>query len=102
MMVGFWLSQGVRLPEKASVQVFVGFWLLFCLVLTISYVSNLTAFMTVPALSPTLNNLNELSNSDFSWGIAKYGAADYQLLKTSKVSRKLEMYYCVADNIDHT
>ena len=55
------------------------------LVVTISYISTLTAFLTVPTLSPTLDSLQQLVKSDFSWGIADYGAADYQLFKSSKV-----------------
>ena len=80
------ISQDTPLPKKSSGQVFMGIWLLFSLVVTISYVSNLTAFMTIPAFSSTINSLDELSRSDYGWGVTSYGAADYQLLKTSTVS----------------
>uniref|UniRef100_A0A6A7FPU6 Glutamate receptor ionotropic, kainate 5-like n=1 Tax=Hirondellea gigas TaxID=1518452 RepID=A0A6A7FPU6_9CRUS len=78
------LRQSAELSHPSSVQIFSGFWILFSFVLTISYVCNLTAFMTVPALSPTLNSLEELISSDFSWGVYSYKAADYQLFKSSK------------------
>ncbi|XP_068223238.1 probable glutamate receptor [Palaemon carinicauda] len=78
------ITQSRQWPQKSSVRVYSLFWILFSLVATVSYVCNLTAFLTVPALSPTVDNLEDLSHSSFVWGINDYGAADYQLFKTSK------------------
>lgn len=89
----FVLTQGRRWPPGTTLRLFSGFWLLFCLVVTVSYVSNLTAFLTVPALSPTVDTLEELVDSNFVWGINDFGAADYQLFKTSKV--KSSFFFCV-------
>ncbi|XP_066986684.1 glutamate receptor ionotropic, delta-2-like [Macrobrachium rosenbergii] len=77
-------NQSLQWPQKSSVRIFSLFWILFSLLATVSYVCNLTAFLTVPALSPTVDNLEDLSHSSFVWGINDYGAADYQLFKTSK------------------
>lgn len=44
-------------------------WMFFSLVSLTSYVAMLTASFTLPTLSPTLNTLQELLDSDFSWGI---------------------------------
>ncbi|XP_064105031.1 uncharacterized protein LOC135214625 isoform X2 [Macrobrachium nipponense] len=78
------INQSLQWPQKSSVRIFSLFWILFSLLATVSYVCNLTAFLTVPALSPTVDNLEDLSHSSFVWGINDYGAADYQLFKTSK------------------
>ncbi|XP_069954664.1 glutamate receptor isoform X3 [Cherax quadricarinatus] len=82
---GSMISQGQLWPRTSEVRVFSVFWLLFCLVVAVSYVGNLTAFLTVPALSPTIDSLEDLLDSNFVWGINNFGAADYQLFKTSKV-----------------
>ncbi|XP_069954663.1 glutamate receptor ionotropic, delta-1 isoform X2 [Cherax quadricarinatus] len=79
------LCTGQLWPRTSEVRVFSVFWLLFCLVVAVSYVGNLTAFLTVPALSPTIDSLEDLLDSNFVWGINNFGAADYQLFKTSKV-----------------
>ncbi|XP_042231341.1 glutamate receptor ionotropic, delta-2-like isoform X3 [Homarus americanus] len=91
-MYGAMLTQGRRWPSSSAVRVYSASWLLFCLVVTVSYVGNLTAFLTVPALSPTVDSLEELVNSDFVWGINDFGAADYQLFKTSKVPLYQEIF----------
>ncbi|KAG7163529.1 Glutamate receptor ionotropic, delta-2-like 8 [Homarus americanus] len=91
-MYGAMLTQGRRWPSSSAVRVFSASWLFFCLVVTVSYVGNLTAFLTVPALSPTVDSLEELVDSNFVWGINDFGAADYQLFKTSKVPLYQEIF----------
>ncbi|XP_045600187.2 glutamate receptor ionotropic, delta-1 [Procambarus clarkii] len=86
------MAQGQRWPSSSMVRVFSVFWLLFCLVATVCYVGNLTAFLTVPALSPTIDRLEDLLDSNFVWGINSFGAADYQLFKTSKVPLYQEIF----------
>ncbi|XP_076030916.1 putative glutamate receptor [Oratosquilla oratoria] len=82
---GACLNQGYRWSSLSSARVFIGAWVLYSVVVTTMYVAMLTASLTLPTLSPTLNTLEELIQSDFSWGIQDLGAADYQLLKNSKV-----------------
>ncbi|XP_063855481.1 uncharacterized protein LOC135097467 isoform X4 [Scylla paramamosain] len=79
-------------PSSPHVRVFIATWLLFCLVATVSFVGNLTAFLTVPAYSTTLETLEDLVRSDFTWGINDFGAADYQLFKTSEVPLYQEIF----------
>ncbi|KAG7170107.1 Ionotropic receptor 40a-like 5, partial [Homarus americanus] len=50
-------------------RVLVAAWLVFSMVTLTSYVAMLTASLTLPTLSPTLNSLEQLVESDFSWGI---------------------------------
>ncbi|KAA0200509.1 Ionotropic receptor 129, partial [Hyalella azteca] len=79
------LRQDMNMPRRPAEQIFLGVWLIVSFVLTIIYVSYLTAFLTVPTLSPTVKDLDELSRSHFSWGLQDLGAADYQLFKSSEV-----------------
>ncbi|XP_071527933.1 glutamate receptor ionotropic, delta-1-like [Panulirus ornatus] len=92
LMYASMFAQGRKWPSSTTVRLYSVFWLLFCLVVTVSYVSNLTAFLTVPALSPTVDTLEELVDSNFVWGINDFGAADYQLFKTSKVPLYQEIF----------
>lgn len=62
-------------------QVVVGVWLLFSLVMLCSYVAMLTASLALPPLSPTLNTLHELVESDLSWGIQASGNDCFLILK---------------------
>ncbi|XP_076053589.1 glutamate receptor U1-like [Oratosquilla oratoria] len=78
------LTQSRHWPKNTGLRIFISLWLLFGLVVTTSYIGNLTAFLTVPASSPTVNSLEELARSDFTWGVRNNGMADYQLFKFSK------------------
>ncbi|KAK4292077.1 hypothetical protein Pmani_035125 [Petrolisthes manimaculis] len=91
-IVGACLTQSRRFERGWSSRVLAGSWILFSLVALTSYVAMLTASFTLPTLSPTLNSLQELVGSDFSWGIQDQGAADYQLLKSSTVPLYQEVY----------
>ncbi|XP_050728411.1 glutamate receptor ionotropic, delta-2-like isoform X2 [Eriocheir sinensis] len=86
------VCQSRQWPRPTPVRVFVASWLLLCLVAAVSFVGNLTAFLTVPAYSPTLETLDDLIRSDFKWGINDFGAADYQLFKTSDVPLYQEIF----------
>ncbi|XP_037793489.1 uncharacterized protein LOC119588952 [Penaeus monodon] len=78
-------NQGVKWLPVFSNRVFGITYVITMFVTVTVYVAMLTATLTLPTLSPTLNTLEELVRSDFSWGIQDLGAADYQLLKSSKV-----------------
>ncbi|XP_063598905.1 probable glutamate receptor [Penaeus indicus] len=78
-------SQSARWSVGNGPRMLVATWIIFSLVTLTSYVAMLTASFTLPTLSPTLNSLEELVESNFAWGIQDQGAADYQLLMTSKV-----------------
>ncbi|KAK7077820.1 hypothetical protein SK128_007530 [Halocaridina rubra] len=82
---GTCLNQSMKWMPISSTRVFVVTYVMSMFVAVTMYVAMLTASLTLPALSPTLNTLEELVKSDFTWGIQNLGAADYQLLKSSKV-----------------
>ncbi|XP_042863989.1 glutamate receptor ionotropic, kainate 2-like [Penaeus japonicus] len=85
-------NQGVKWLPVFSNRVFGMTYVITMFVTVTVYVAMLTATLTLPTLSPTLNTLEELVQSDFSWGIQDLGAADYQLLKSSKVPLYQEVF----------
>ncbi|XP_045127718.1 uncharacterized protein LOC123514136 [Portunus trituberculatus] len=89
---GSCLTQSQRWEAGTVGRAVAGGWILFSLVMFRSYVAMLTASLALPPLSPTINTLQELVDSDFSWGIQDQGAADYQLLKTSTVPLYRQVY----------
>ncbi|XP_066985951.1 glutamate receptor U1-like [Macrobrachium rosenbergii] len=82
---GTCISQGTEWNTTNGSRVLITAWVLFSLVTVACYVAMLIACYTLPTLSPTLNSLQDLVDSGFSWGIQDLGAADYQLFKTSQV-----------------
>ncbi|KAK7081106.1 hypothetical protein SK128_000836 [Halocaridina rubra] len=84
--------QGCRWPQTTSVRLYCIFWILFAMFATMSYLSNLTAFLTVPELSPSVDTLEALSFSSFTWGLEEGGTADYQLFKTSTVPLYMRIF----------
>ena len=46
----------------------VGWWLVFCLIITTGFRSSLVAHLTIQAKTPTLDTFNDLVNEDsWSW-----------------------------------
>ncbi|XP_068245259.1 LOW QUALITY PROTEIN: glutamate receptor U1-like [Palaemon carinicauda] len=78
-------NQSIKWLPIGSTRIFIGIYIFSMYVTVTMYIAMLTASLTLPTLSPTLNTLEKLVESDFSWGIQDLGAADYQLLKSSKV-----------------
>ncbi|XP_041354578.1 glutamate receptor ionotropic, delta-1-like [Gigantopelta aegis] len=67
---GALLSHGCSLdPATLSGRILVGFWWLFCLVISASYSGILIAFLTVERQTPPLHTLADLvAQEDYSWG----------------------------------
>ncbi|XP_045599811.1 glutamate receptor ionotropic, delta-1 isoform X2 [Procambarus clarkii] len=89
---GACFNQSVKWVSDPGARIFMMTYVLTMFVTVTVYVAMLTATLTLPALSPTLNFLQELIESDFTWGIQDLGAADYQLLKTSEVPLYRQVY----------
>ncbi|KAK7086540.1 hypothetical protein SK128_005979, partial [Halocaridina rubra] len=57
-------------PTNLTGQMMVGWWLLFCLIITNSFRSSLVAHLTVQTMTPPIESLQDLVNKDhWSWGI---------------------------------
>ncbi|ROT82736.1 hypothetical protein C7M84_024107 [Penaeus vannamei] len=52
---------------EAPGRVFVGFWLLFSMILGITYSSSLISFLVSPGMQEPIKNLEELVTSDIDW-----------------------------------
>ncbi|XP_069941479.1 probable glutamate receptor isoform X3 [Cherax quadricarinatus] len=86
------LSQGCEWSVGNGPRLLVATWIIFSMVTLTSYIAMLTASFTLPKLSPTLNSLEDLVQSDLAWGIQQHEAADYQLLKLSEVPLYQKVY----------
>ncbi|KAK8381599.1 hypothetical protein O3P69_018587 [Scylla paramamosain] len=64
-------SQGVRWVQRDGPRTFTALYVVAMYVAVTMYVAMLTASLTLPTLSPTLDTLQQLVHSDFSWGIQR-------------------------------
>ncbi|XP_042858563.1 glutamate receptor ionotropic, delta-1-like, partial [Penaeus japonicus] len=66
---------------EAPGRVFVGFWLLFSMILGITYSSSLISFLVSPGLQEPIKNLEELVTSDIDWARVYYGGIQSTILE---------------------
>ncbi|KAF2354328.1 Ionotropic glutamate receptor L-glutamate and glycine-binding domain [Trinorchestia longiramus] len=86
---GSFFSQTLsEIPSRITTQVFIAIWLLYSLLTTTYYKSALMAVLAVPSVSPTLNSLQELYDSNLEYGMIDAKGSEYQLFSTSQ----LELY----------
>ncbi|KAG7166092.1 Glutamate receptor-like 54, partial [Homarus americanus] len=64
------------IPTNTSGQMFVGWWWLYCTIITVVYRSSLIAHLSVPGTSPAIDSFQQLVQEDgWSWGYEpSYGA----------------------------
>ena len=60
-------------PRAISARIVVAAWWLFALVLTASFTSDLTAYLTRVDYEPTVNSLDELTQQDYILPLVKGG-----------------------------
>ncbi|KAK4323264.1 hypothetical protein Pmani_006045 [Petrolisthes manimaculis] len=78
------LSQNVSQEPRVWVsRGLLGLWLLATWVLRVSYTCNLMAFLTVPALPPPLDTLEQLATDDLRMCMVDYGEFVPEALATS-------------------
>ncbi|XP_053657373.2 glutamate receptor ionotropic, delta-1-like [Cherax quadricarinatus] len=65
-------------------RMFSGFWLLFTMILCISYSSSLTSFLITPAMQPPIQNLRQLVTSHIGWAKVFFGGVQNDLLEQTK------------------
>ncbi|CAG7822464.1 unnamed protein product, partial [Allacma fusca] len=87
------MEQDIIFPEATPSRILLSSWLLSALVFTTAYRSKLFIQMTFPLLQESPQNLKELANSDFQWGLESsgIGGAAHYYFSTSKnpVSKKI-------------
>ncbi|XP_045133804.1 ionotropic receptor 40a-like [Portunus trituberculatus] len=72
------------LPRSSALRLFITSWLLFGIVITVGYTSNLTALLTSPAYQPRIHNLFQLTESDLRIAILDTGNILHTKLKNSQ------------------
>ncbi|KAK8382439.1 hypothetical protein O3P69_015401 [Scylla paramamosain] len=61
-------------------RMFFGFWLVFAMIVGISYSSSLTSFLIMPGLQKPIENLHQLVTSDIGWAKVYFGGVQSALL----------------------
>ncbi|XP_071546567.1 uncharacterized protein [Panulirus ornatus] len=89
-------------PRNVTAQVLVGWWLVFCLVVTTAYRSSLISHLVVQGKSPVINSAEDLvSREGWSWGTPRMTGALLSYLRSSPNPAILKMYHGMqADSID--
>ncbi|KAK7068287.1 hypothetical protein SK128_006516 [Halocaridina rubra] len=60
------VNQGMtKLPRAQWQRVFIGWWLLYCFIVTIAYTANLIAFLTIPVFPERVQTVQQLAESDY-------------------------------------
>ena len=59
--------------QSMSSRCILAFWMLFCILITTSYTSELIGYMTVSDTKPTINSLKDLANSETVFPVAFQG-----------------------------
>ncbi|KAK7056579.1 hypothetical protein SK128_023922 [Halocaridina rubra] len=65
-------------------RTFCGAWLIFVMIIGISYSSSLTSFLVEPGMQKPIENLQQLVKSDIGWGKVNFGGVQNALLEQTK------------------
>ncbi|KAG7176009.1 Glutamate receptor ionotropic, delta-1-like 28, partial [Homarus americanus] len=65
-------------------RVFVGCWLVFTMIVGISYSSSLTSFLIMPGLQSPIQDLRQLVTSDIGWAKVYFGGVQSALLEQAQ------------------
>ncbi|XP_068240998.1 glutamate receptor ionotropic, delta-2-like, partial [Palaemon carinicauda] len=78
----------LQLPENITAQMLIGWWWLYCMLVTITYRSSLIAHLTVPGKSPELNSLEDLlianRKQKWTWGFEPTYGSGWEWLKLNE------------------
>ncbi|XP_076049370.1 uncharacterized protein LOC143030050 [Oratosquilla oratoria] len=73
-----------RQPKNISGQMMIGWWWVYCMLVTIVYKSALTAHLTIPGKSPTIDTFEQLLKQDgWTWGFEPTYGSGWEFLKTN-------------------
>ncbi|KAG7154075.1 Glutamate receptor 2-like 15, partial [Homarus americanus] len=77
-----------RLPKNITAQMLLGWWWVYCMLLTITYRSSLIAHLTVPGKSATLESLEDLlevhRKDHWTWGYEPTYGSGWEFLKMNE------------------
>ncbi|XP_057669816.1 glutamate receptor ionotropic, kainate 2-like [Diorhabda carinulata] len=91
--LGTIMNQGCDiLPKGISSRLALSMWWFFALIITNSYIANLTAFLTKANLEPPIKNVQDLAKQNkIKYGLLEGGATE-QFFKESNLSLYQKMY----------
>ena len=70
------VHQSFAMPlQSMSSRCILAFWMLFCIVITTSFTSELIGFLTVSDTKPTINSLKDLANSETVFPVTFQGSS---------------------------
>ncbi|XP_076049358.1 putative glutamate receptor [Oratosquilla oratoria] len=71
-------------PTNASGQMIIGWWWVYCMLITIVYKSALTSHLTIPGKSPTIDTYEQLlAQEGWTWGTEPSYGSGWEFFKTS-------------------
>ncbi|XP_071546586.1 glutamate receptor ionotropic, delta-2-like [Panulirus ornatus] len=80
-------------PRNITAQVLVGWWLVFCLVVTTAYRSSLISHLVVQGKSPVINSMEDLvARQGWNWGTPRMTGALLLVLSTSPYPAVQKVY----------
>ncbi|XP_045618219.1 glutamate receptor ionotropic, delta-2-like [Procambarus clarkii] len=85
MLAPFLSASAPLYPTSLSSRMWCGLWWFFCILTTTLYRGILISHLTVPALSPALDTLEQLASSLLQWGMLNTYDSGYQLFRSSEV-----------------
>ncbi|XP_037791279.1 uncharacterized protein LOC119586601 [Penaeus monodon] len=78
----------VNIPRNVTAQMLIGWWWVYCMLITITYRSSLVAHLTVPGKSPTLDSLEDLlaahRKASWTWGFEPTYGSGWEWLKSNQ------------------
>ncbi|XP_042871989.1 ionotropic receptor 21a-like [Penaeus japonicus] len=78
----------VNIPRNVTAQMLIGWWWVYCMLITITYRSSLVAHLTVPGKSPTLDSLEDLlaahRKTSWTWGFEPTYGSGWEWLKSNE------------------
>ncbi|XP_068250108.1 probable glutamate receptor [Palaemon carinicauda] len=81
------------LPTNVTFQVIIGFWWVFCILITTAYRSSLIAYLSVPEKSSTIDTLEQLlGTSGFTWGMEETYGIEWEWFKESTIPTVQKVY----------
>lgn len=76
------LTGGILNPKSVSGRTLIGFWWLYCIVVTATFTGQLMATLTVTSVKPPFNSIAEMVAQDgYKWGTASGGTVIYVSLQ---------------------
>ncbi|CAL4137294.1 unnamed protein product, partial [Meganyctiphanes norvegica] len=90
-------------PQNMSAQVLIGWWLLFCLILTNTYRAALLGILAIPKLDEPMDSLEKLAANKGTWtfGMERWWGSAWEWLKNTEMHHEVYERLMMLDKEDH-